>query len=174
MENINWPETLLANESKLREAIDAKCVEDGDCLRWAGPVDTNGSPVLRLKGHRKLLSAKRVLAFLDGQKIEGKVVVSMCECENCMLHIQPVTRKVLAHLNVKNTQYHKSPVRNHKIAQSARTRLSGLDMERVLEMRSSGLSSRAAAKEYGVCQSAASDILSGRSWKDYSNPWAGL
>lgn len=171
---MDWTQYIKDNESAMRRIIDERTREDGDCLAWIGAVDSSGVPVVRVPGHRRLFSAKRVLGLLDGMKIEGKLVISTCECPNCMKHIAPITRLMLQRKTIRENPYHQSITRNKKIADKARARLSKITPEIVIEMRASGLSSRQAAKKYGICQSSASDILAYRSWKDYASPWAGL
>lgn len=170
----NWTQYIKDNESTMRRIIDERTREDGDCLLWTGARDTNGVPVIKIIGHNKLIAAKRVLAILSGQNIEGKFMVSTCGCDHCMKHITPLTRRMVQRRTVLMNPYPKSPVRNKKIAEKSRERISNITMEIVIEMRASGLSSRQAAKKYGICQSSASDILAYRSWKDYASPWAGL
>ena len=170
----NWPQLIKDSEPTLRSLIAARSEADGECIVWTGAKDTYGVPIMRLTGHRKLLYVRRVIAILDGVDITGKLMMQTCECPGCIKHFKPVTRKALQIHTAKVNPYAQSVTRNKKIADKARKRLSLLTPSVVREMRSSGLSSRAAARKYGVCQSAASDILSHRSWREYVTPWSGL
>lgn len=173
-EVIDWPQIFQANEAAIRAHIASKVEEEGDCLVWIGAKDTYGAPVMRVTGWRKIHPVRRILASLDGQDIDGKLMAVTCDCKDCIRHIKPVTRKALQKKTARENPYAQSIVRNKRISDSARERMAKLTIEAVQEMRSSGLSSRAASKQYGVAQSTASDILSHRTWRTYASPWAGL
>lgn len=164
----------LDHEPQIRAFIASRTEQEGDCLVWTGALDSYGAPVLRIAPERKMHSVRRVMAALAGMDIEGKFVSTKCDCQLCITHLVVLTRKKLQQRTAKRNPYAQSITRNKKISDKARTRLAKLTLEQVQEMRASGLASRPAAERYGVAQSTASDILSHRTWREYSSPWAGL
>lgn len=157
------------------EAIRANCDEVGDCWEWRGAMDGT-APVMRPAGSSKLVPVRRVVMKLAGKKLaEGQLACAKCVNKRCVApaHAVGLTRHQLQLRTAKVTKYGSSPVRSAKIAASRRKR-SHITPEIVDQMRASGLTSRAAAAAFGCGQTAASEILGGRSWRDYSNPFAGL
>lgn len=156
------------------EAIHANCDEVGDCWEWRGALD-GSAPVMRPAGTRKLVAVRRLVLTLTGKNPEGKLACAKCQNRRCVAphHAIGLTRTQLQQRTAQITQYGKNPARSAKMAKARRAR-SILSMEQVLEMRASGLSSRQAAKKYGIGQTAASDAIAGRTWKEYSSPFAGL
>lgn len=164
----------LDHEPKIRAFIATRTEQEGECLIWTGAVDSHGTPVLRVAPDRRMHSVRRVMAALAGMDIEGKLVTTKCDCQNCIAHLAVLTRKKLQQRTAQRNPYAKSITRNKKISDKARERLAKLTLQQVREMRASGLASRPAAERYGIAQSTASDILSHRTWREYSSPWAGL
>lgn len=157
------------------EAIRANCDEVGDCWEWRGALD-GSAPVMRPAGSRKLMPVRRAVMTLAGKSIgDGRLACAKCGNERCVNpeHAVALTRQQLQQRTAKVTQYGRSLVRAAKLA-SARRAYSPLTAEAVAQMRASGLSTRAAAAAFGCGQSAAADILAGRTWRDYSNPMAGM
>lgn len=174
MSDYDWPQIPPVNEATIRAFVASRVEQDGDCLVWIGAKDSHDAPIMRIPGERRFRPVRRILATLDGVKIESKLMTVTCGNPCCIKHVAPVTRKTLQRKTSKANPYQKSVLRNKRIADSSRARLSKLTIDIVAEIRSSGLASRAVAKQYGIGQSAASDILSHRSWRIYTSPWAGL
>lgn len=164
----------LDHEPQIRAFIATRTEQEGDCIIWTGAVDSRGVPIMRIAPDRKLHSVRRVIATLAGMDVEGKLVSTKCDCQQCVAHLVVLTRKKLQQRTAKRNPYAQSITRNKKISDKARTRLAKLTLEQVREMRASGLAPRAAATLYGVSQTAAYEILSHRTWREYSSPWAGL
>lgn len=164
----------LEHEAQIRAFISTRTEQDGECIVWTGAVDSHGTPVLRVAPDRRMHSARRVMAALAGMDIAGKLVVTKCDCPLCIKHLAVLTRKKLQQRTAKRNPYAKSVTRNKKISDKARERMAKLTISQVREMRASGLASRPAAERYGIAQSTASDILSHRTWREYSSPWSGL
>lgn len=157
------------------EAIRANCDEVGDCWEWRGAMDGT-APVMRPAGGSKLVPVRRVVMKLSGKKLaDGHLACAKCLNKRCVApaHAVGLTRHQLQLRTAKVTQYGSSPVRRAKIARERRKR-SHITPEIVDQMRASGLNSRAAGAAFGCGQSAASDILGGRTWIDYTSPFAGL
>lgn len=156
------------------EAIRAHCDEVGDCWEWRGALDGT-APVMRPAGSRKLVPVRRVVLQLSGKTVEGRLACAKCLNDRCVApaHAVGLSRQQLQQRTAKVTQYGRSLARSAKLSQARRQR-SHLSEESVAKMRASGLSTRAAAAAFGCGQSAAADIMAGRSWRDYSSPFAGL
>lgn len=157
------------------EAIRANCDEVGDCWEWRGAMDGT-APVMRPAGSAKLVPVRRVVMKLAGKKLgTDQFACSKCLNKLCVapLHAVGLTRTQLQERTAKVTQYGRSTVRRAKLSIASRKR-SALTEETVAQMRASGLSTRAAAAAFGCGQSAASDILAGRTWRDLSSPFVGL
>lgn len=158
------------------ENIRARCEEVGDCWEWTGPTD-GCAPVLRYNGSRKLHPVRRAVMALKDKPIGGLLVICTCRNPLCVNpdHLKAVTRAYLQKLTAAETQYGKSPARSAALA-AARRKQPGLVLseDRVAEMRASGMTSRAAAKEFGCSQSAAWQAITGKTWKDYRAPFAGM
>lgn len=157
------------------EAIRGNCDEVGDCWEWRGALDGT-APVMRVSGGgRRLVAVRRLVLELEGKNIEGKLACASCNNGRCVAphHAVGMTRSQLQARTAKASRYGNSHVRSARMAEARRAR-SHLTMEIVLEMRASGLSTRAAAARFGCGQSAASDAMAGRTWKDYSSPFTRL
>jgi hypothetical protein len=156
------------------EAIRANCDEVGDCWEWRGAMDCT-APVMRPAGSRKLMPVRRVVMTLTGKSVDGRLACAKCLNDRCVNpeHAVGLTRQQLQQRTAQVTQYGRSPARSAKLA-LARRRHSQMTEEIVADMRASGLSTRAAAAAFGCGQTAAADILAGRTWRDYSSPFAGL
>lgn len=159
---------------EIKRWIWSRCEECGDCLLWKQAVDDAGVPVCRLPGG-KVSQARRVLMDAMGRDIVGKIATTNCGNKRCMAHkhVEGWTRKALQKRTAKQTGYGQKLT--FRVAQAeARRKTALLDMDRVQEMRERKLTSRQAAEEYGISQSAAQKALSGGTWKDYANPFAAL
>ena len=154
----------------MREKLLARGIREGECLEWTGSLDSNNAPIYKAQvepGRWLSRPVRRVI-------IEGirPNLLATYKCGNHLCiepkHLIAVTRTTLQRRTAKETQYGASEIRRQKLAKARRERGTALDMEKVREMRALGMTSRAAAKKYGVCQSTASDALSGRTWPERS------
>lgn len=156
------------------EKVLMRCVECGDCRLWTGPLDTEGAPIFRITGSRKLLSVRRYLAEQLGMDINGKFASNLCERKTCVEpeHIRMMTRKQLQVRTGKQGKL-SSKTKSAKISAAIAHRRKLTD-EAVQDIRTTGISTRAAAAKYGICQSVAWHVQAGLTYKDHSNPFAGL
>lgn len=158
----------------LIERIRRRIEEVGDCWEWTGALQPNApTPVMRY-GHRTS-QVRRFIAQAQGKSLDGKVATCKCRNELCVNpeHVIVVTRKRLQELLAKEHKHQANPVRMKKLADKARLK-SKLNPEQVEEIRNADGSQRSIARRYGITQAAVSSIKRGRTWKDYSNPFAGL
>lgn len=142
---------------------------------WTGMVDASDAPIIR-RGGRRVLSVRRVILELNGFDITHKLATCKCGTPLCLSHLTALTRTELQIRTAKTTNWAKSHA--HCASVSFRRRKTAtLNMEKVKAMReaaSEGMTSREAGHLYGVSQSTAAAAIAGRTWKDYTNPFAGL
>jgi hypothetical protein len=157
-----------------KEWIWSRCHEDGDCLLWDGGTDDQQVPYLRMPGSRKVEAARRVLLTALGVDVTGRVATTTCDNPLCLCedHCVAWTRAKLQKRSGKKLAG--NVVRAAKL-QAARRPTATLDIEKVREMRASGMTTREAAAKYGVTQSTAHKAMTGKAWKDFgANPFFGL
>jgi transposase len=135
----------------------------------------SNSPTPAINWKRKVQPVRRLLASELGKQITGKFVTCKCRNELCVNpdHLLIVTRKRLQEMLAKERNYQVSPVRMKKLADKARL-TSKLTVELAAEIREAEGTQRAIAARYGVTQSTVSVIKRGKTWRDYSNPFAQL
>ena len=159
---------------ELIERIRRHIEEIGDCWEWTGALQPKApTPVMRF--HQRTSQVRRFIAIAQGKKLDSKVATCKCRNELCVNpdHVVVVTRKRLQELIAQERQYQTNPVRMKKLADKARQR-SKLTLELVQQIKDAEGSQRAIAAQFGITQAAVSSIKRGRTWKEYSNPFAGL
>lgn len=165
----------MTEENCLMDRILQKCEEDGDCLIWQGAGSCR-TPIMRIPGSRALVPVRRVVLELAGKWKGADVATNTCGNSACVAqeHAIGASRKKLVKMAVAKTAYHKRPARNARI--SAVARAGGkFSPEVVAEIRSSDLSTRALAAIHGVSQSSIWELVSGKTYRDYSpTPFTGL
>lgn len=159
---------LSAVKTKIRK----KTIRQGECLIWQGATDGDGIPRMR-DDDGKNRSVRRILMTAMGVDLTGKLATTTCDNSACVCdkHAAAWTRKELQARSAKK--------QTGNVALSMKRAINGrrtakLDLERVREMRASGLSQRQAAIRYGVSLRTAQKILRGEAWREYGTPWAGL
>ncbi|CAN7187465.1 hypothetical protein [Acidovorax sp. LjRoot117] len=157
------------------EAIKANCDEVGDCWEWRGALDGK-APLMRISITRRLVPVRRWILEQAGKMKDGCLACAKCDNPRCVApdHAVALTRQQLQTRTAKTTRYGSSIARKQKLAIARRARETVLTLEKVQEMRASGLTTRQAAKVYGCGQTAAADAMAGRTWRDYSSPFAAL
>lgn len=118
---------------------------------------------------------RRFLARDMGIDVKGKVATNKCGNWLCVnpAHILVVSRAALQKRIAKTVNYNTNPLRQKKISDLKRQQ-SRLNMEIVEQIRQANDTQRNLAKTYGVTQATISCIKTGRTWRDYSNPFAAL
>jgi hypothetical protein len=159
---------------ELIERVRKHIEEIGDCWEWQGAMQSSApTPMINYK--RRCKPVRRVLAEAMGKPIQGKFVTCKCRNELCVNpdHLLVVTRKRLQEMLAKERNYQVNPVRMKKLADKAR-RNSKLTVELAAEIREAEGTQRAIAARYGITQATVSVIKRGKTWRDYSNPFAQL
>lgn len=158
---------------QLSRWIWSRCKEDGDCLLWTGAKGSDNVPKMRLPGERKVYQARRVLMEALGRTIVGRIATTTCGNPMCMAeeHLTAYTRKQLQQRSAK--KFSGTLARSAKLAEISR-RNSRLTMEQVQGIRAQGMKADEVMERFGLSKAAAHSLIAGRTWKDYSNPFAGL
>jgi hypothetical protein len=160
--------------TELQERIRQRCVEVGDCWEWTGAMQPAGStPTMRHNG--RVTGVRRFLAIDMGLDVTNRVVTHKCGNSMCVNpdHIAVITRGKLQKRIAKQTNYQTNPLRMKKLADKARQN-SKLNQEIVDQIRAAEGNQRKIAAEYGITQATVSCIRSGRTWRDYSNPFTAI
>ena len=157
------------------ELLEKNSEEVGDCWEWTGALQVRSpTPVMRFQ--QQTNQVRRFIAQAKGRQLDGDRLVT-CKCRNELCvnpeHVVVITRKRLQELLAKEHKHQANPVRMKKLADKARSK-SKLNPELVEEIRNAEGPQREIAKRYGITQAAVSSIKRGRTWKDYTNPFAGL
>lgn len=151
-----------------------RCTEVGDCWEWQGAFQSCGStPTMTYR--QKTNGVRRFIMADKGIDTAGKLATYACGNALCVNpdHTELVTRRKLSKRISKTTSYTSMPLRQSKIAHAMRLR-SKISAEIVKAIRAAEGSQRAIAKSYDVSQATVSAIRIGRTWRDYSSPWAAL
>lgn len=160
------------------EELKARCIEDGDCLRWQGAGNGKGHGKVMLRrpdGTRQGITARRLAWQLrTGKPVpHGKLVGVTCENEDCLEHLCLTTksassRKGMAPLAVKIKRAISCAAANQ-----ARLGVVG-GMDKAREIRASSKTGIELAVELGISESTISKIRCHKSYKEHSNPMSGL
>jgi len=162
------------NLEDLKEYIRLKSVPCGRCLLWQGSTDKDGVPRMRVPWEDgKSKGVRRTLLKAMGVNVDGKLATTSCDNVMCVSdkHAVAWTRKRL--------QGRSSKKQTGNVSLSMQRAVNGrrtgkLTMDKVREMRSSGLSYRKAADTYGVTFRTVQKIMRGESWREYGSPFSGL
>lgn len=158
----------------LIEAIRKHIEEIGDCWEWTGATQSNApTPTMRWNG--KVKAVRRFIVEARGKPLHNKLATCKCRNELCVNpdHVMLVSRKQLQDLVAKERQYQTNPVRMKKLSEKARRRAK-LTPEQVEQIREAEGTQRLIAAQFGITQATVSCIKRGKTWRDYSNPFAGL
>lgn len=154
--------------------IKDRTVEEGDCWVWRGSTTGQGYPTMKPPGCGCSM-VRRVAIELTGVNLKPRQpVVTTCGERLCVnpAHLKPSTTAAVAKAAAARGAF-STPLRGARIAAAKREK-GKLSMDIARDIRVSTDSSRALAELYGVHQSLISRVRAGISWRDYSNPFAGL
>jgi len=150
----------------LRAHIESQCVREGGHMIWAGNWDRARRTIIKIDGQRYDVR-REWWRLKSGQRPRlGDSITPMCEHEKCMTHLQQTTR-------AGEPGHKHNLAARKKIAEQKRSR-SKHGPELIALVKASDKSYKQIAKETGVALSTVGAIRSGRLWRDFSNPWAGL
>jgi len=158
----------------LQKSVRNRCIESEGCWVWVGAFQPCGTtPTMRLNG--RVAGVRRFLAIDMERDVRDKVVTHKCGNPACVNpeHLAVITRSKLQKRIAGERSYKTNPLRQKKIADKAREN-SKLNLAIVEQIRAADGSQRKIAAEYGITQATVSCIKSGRTWRDYSNPFSAL
>lgn len=160
----------------LRAFVAARVVEDGDCLRWTGPI-TNGHPSGSLGGVKGFLIRRALHEAKHGPLRAGLVMRCTCETPLCVAedHCRATTHQVIAkECGARGLM--SGPVRSARIAAAKRVGPQAkLTQEQAREIRMSDERGSTLARRYNVSPSTVSRIKRGQVRREITaSPWAGL
>jgi hypothetical protein len=157
----------------LAARIQGRCIEDGDCLIWQGPVTEHGMPYMH-HGHSNKAMVRRVLfAALYGEVPAGKLVTPTCLDKRCMAkkHLEAMTPKESKALHAEKGAY-SNPSRSRKTAMTMRAK-SDITQEVVDTIRGAP-TAKDAHERTGVSLPYCYQVRNGERRADLGNPFAGL
>lgn len=155
--------------------IKARTIEDGDCWRWSGSTTSGGYPTMKPMGCDCTL-VRRVVLDLVGVKLKPRQpTVTTCGERLCVnpAHLKPSTAAKVGQAAAARGAF-STTTRGAKIAAAKRAANGKLSMDIAREIRASTDTNAALAERHGVHPSLVQRIKAGKSWRDYSNPFAGL
>jgi HNH endonuclease len=158
----------------LQKEVKNRCIINGECWEWTGAIQPHGSTPTMRWDHR-VGGVRRFLAIDLEMDVTKKVVTHKCGNPACVNpdHIMVAKRRKLQQRIAKERNYQTNPLRMKRIADKAREN-SKLNLEIVNQIRLASKTQRQIAAEFGITQGTVSAIRSGRTWRDYSNPFTAL
>ena len=148
--------------------------EYADCILWTGATTKQGYPIYKQYGRGCTLVRRKVFELTGGVLVPRQPVETMCGERLCInpAHLNATTVSGIAKRAAARGAW-SGKARASKIAASKRGK-GKLTMDDARVIRLSDESGPVLAARYGVNRSLVNGIKRGKSWKDYSNPVAGL
>lgn len=152
--------------SELLAKIMARCVEEGECLLWTGPM-ANGSPQVFVGGKPRCKQARRVV--YEANKVplrKGYSPVMECRNPKCLNweHMKALTVKQIGVLAAQEGKF-STPERRAAITAGKRKASTKLDAQKAADIRSCATAQEGATK-YDIHPSMASRIRRGEAWAE--------
>ena len=153
-----------------------RSTEDADCWLWRQGCTSDGTPTMHQPGTNRTIAVRRFLAAALGKDITGKVVTNTCRDPRCVAphHMLVTDRSTLGKMTHQHSGYASMPTRCAKIAATKRATSGKLTSEQAHEIRTGTERLRDVAERMGISRSTAQRIRSGKAWRDYGGPFAGL
>lgn len=137
-----------------------RSTEDADCWLWRQACTSNGTPTMHQpENPRRTIAVRRFLAAALGKDIAGKVVTD---------------RSTLGKMTHQHSGYASMPARCAKIAATKRATNGKLTPEQAHEIRTGTERLRDVAERMGIAYATAHRIRTGKAWREYGSPFAGL
>lgn len=157
------------------ERLQRLVIEVGECWEWQGALQSN-APVPTMNFNGKVGPVRRHIAEHLGLAVEGKLATCSCGNQLCVNpeHVIVITRKRLQQRIAKDQRRAVNPVRMKKLSDRARATQAKLTLEQAQAIREAEGTQRDIAARFGVTQATVSAIKRGKTWRDYSNPFAQL
>lgn len=166
----------MSDYESLVERVRLKCTECGDCWVWTGAL-SHGTPVMSVRagGKKSMQSVRRLLLVAKGKDPGRKLATTGCETALCVSpeHLVAMTRQALTKRSCLRTGYANRLDRRAKVQAASKARRKLTD-EQAAEVRASNLLLRELAAKYGVAKETIGAIRRGKSYRNYTGPFAGL
>lgn len=172
------PPGMVHTIATLRACCDALADDQADdardCREWAGAHTTNGHPTVR-HGGKQVLARRLAYELAIGPVRTRHVLTPRCGNRSCINPAHQVQRSNRQHLQAMATAPRTSEfARRAKIAAHQRDKAAKLTPAMVAEILTSTEPQRTLAAQYGVNKTMISRIRTGRAWRDYTSPFAGV
>lgn len=148
--------------------------EVGECWIWQQGT-TNGQPQMKVKGLPTKLVRRMSLQLANRSAAPGQPVEVTCDDPLCVnpAHLKPSTNGAIARRASKQGRMY-SPTRGANIAAARRRLFAKLTPDGAQQIKTSDEPTSVLAARLQVCESTVTGVRRGRTWKDYSNPFARL
>lgn len=162
------------------ERLKPHYTEIGDCWEWHGALQGGAVPCLKYKddqGQWKLVAVRRWIAIQQGKKVKGRLATTTCDNPRCVCpdHVVLWTRKQLQDRNAVKVKSNITDAQRKKRSDNRRKQGNvKITLEQAREIRMSAASTREIAEKYGVTQKTAWLAKTGKTHRDFFNPFAGL
>ncbi|WP_439587505.1 hypothetical protein [Hydrogenophaga sp.] len=156
--------------------IKARCIEEGNCWMWQGPIGKTGYPITKLKGHQAPALVRRLVVELVGRPpAPRQPVIATCGDRRCCnpAHLELSSPSEVGKAAAKKGAF-SSLTRRAKISAGVRASGTKLTEQQAEEIRASDKPLREISRQYGINRSGVRRIKTGETWADYRNPFAGL
>lgn len=159
----------------LLRTIRKHVVEEGDCWNWTGAFQSKSGTVPTMRWQGKTSSVRRFVLLAGGVDLTKRLATYTCGNPLCVNpeHLTHITRRALQKRTAKVSGYANNPTRCKRVSDKARAR-SNIDITIATEIREADGTQRDIAARFGIKQSAVSKIKRGETWREYTNPFAGL
>lgn len=159
--------------AELVARIRLRCIECGDCLLWQGCMSGAGKSQPQIGVGKKRLNVRRIMwEHAHGQAAGSRGISVDCGNVRCVKHLVATT--VQQRVRKASAEGKYSTLRRKAKIAGTRRAQSGIDPQKVHDIRYGGGTGREAAERNGVSESTASAIRTGKRWADYASPFAGL
>lgn len=166
--------TQINHDLNTLPGIRARCDEEGDCWIWRDGTTQEGYPIFKPYGCKCTLVRRAAFVLAGGHLKSRQPVVSSCGDRRCVNpeHLSTSTLSKIAKSAAKRGAWG-GQIRRAAISAAQRKR-SKINLEIAAEIRASSEASKVLSARFGVDKSLICRIRSGRAWRDYSSPFAGL
>jgi len=154
--------------------IMSRCTECGDCLLWPGAMGGRQRETPQVSIGGQCVNVRRLVwAHEQAIPLGKRGVSNTCGNKRCIKHLAPTTASQRSKKAGQEGKF-SGIARCAKIARTKRAQTSQLTPEKVSDILHGGGTLIEAAMRNGVSKSVAASVRQGRTWRDYSSPWAGL
>lgn len=146
--------------------VERRCTHYGECLLWNLSLNSGGHAVAHIAG-KSYLVRRYVYTELMGRRLrEGELLAVKCKEPRCMAPGCLVARNASRILKDAYVDIMKDETQLRKRQRFAtKVGFAKLDHETAQSIRARGLTTKQVMAEYGLSDTSARQILSGKSWR---------